>query len=148
MQNAIDINQLITRYVEAAGKALKALRAKAGCDDVFAAWRSGAIPAAGGVELLTGGEGTYLFHGRGCYFEIGSLKIDLEFSQSDAIGFDAWRLYRFADETLGIEGIEPEEIDLQLKEKVDAGALRRSEVGLDKGLFFVVGDVPTQRSNE
>jgi len=79
----------------------------------------------------------FRFHGRGCYFDLGETQIDIEFcGATDVIAFDSWRLYRFAQETLGDAEVEQEDIEAQLHQMTERGVLGFSREAPYFGLFF------------
>jgi hypothetical protein len=133
-----DIDNLISRYVDDASRIVKCMAAAWKTSALLAAWHSGEKPASGCVALPDGRVLEYRFHGRGCYFKLGQLRIDVELCRdSEAIGFDSWRLLRYAEETLNQTGIELEDIELELKRKVAEGTLLYSSESPYFGLYHL-----------
>jgi len=134
----IDLDVLIQRYTEAATRVVRGMHEALGESNLLAAWRDGRLPATGDLALPGLGTGSYRFHGRGCYVEVGTTNIDIELCQDEKmLGFDAWRLLRFAEETLGLQGLELEDIDSELAKKKADGALGYSNNAPYFGLYFV-----------
>jgi hypothetical protein len=117
------LDGLIRRYVDAAEWVLRLLRDSHGISDPLSAYWGGAVPQSGRLSNDLGGQ--YCFHGVGCYFTLNDLRIDVDFEPGQAaVGFDAWRLVRFARETLGQE-LDTEEVGEQLAHSAGAGTLVR-----------------------
>ena len=138
MTQEYSIDELIGPYVRDAAQVLNAMSTALSATDVMGEWLSGRIPATGRIDFPSLGHGSYKFHGRGCYFTFGELKIDIELcSGHDTIGFDSWRLYRYASETLKLDGVETEEIESSLVRKLADGGLRFSNEPPYFGLYFI-----------
>jgi hypothetical protein len=89
------IDRLIDQYTETAAEVVSELREYSGHRDLLRAWVSRVLPQDG---TTTSGL-KFFFHGCGCYFERGTMKIDVDFGpEGRCDGFDAWRLSLFAKE--------------------------------------------------
>lgn len=85
---------LITDYLQQVENCLVLFEAKFERRDLIRAWREGVIPLTG--ELADGLE--YNMHGYGCAVEYPDYDVDFDFAAPDKVGFDAWRLWRFANQ--------------------------------------------------
>jgi hypothetical protein len=86
------IEQLIADYLQQAEKCLSLFAGKFGRRDLVRAWREHVVPQAG--ELAKGVD--YHMHGVGCAVEFPDYEVDFDFASSSQVGFDVWRLWRFA----------------------------------------------------
>src|SRR5262249_32871108 len=92
---ASNIRELITKYSATAADVVAQFRQDCGQDDLLRAWRSRVLTQDGTMPSGL----KFCFHGCGCYFERGFLKIDVDFGPDGRCdGFDAWRLSLFAKE--------------------------------------------------
>lgn len=94
---------IVRQYLRMAEDAVSSLRNEYQSSNVLAARRDGIVPKSG---VLRDGW-SFNFHGVGCRFEKGASAIDVDFGpggRSD--GFDAWRIWRFARESLGMRDVE------------------------------------------
>lgn len=140
MVESRQIDLLVKRYVEDALRIVQAMKSILQVSDLLTAWRSNNIPAANTIKTPSFGEGTYRFHGRGCYFHFDTLKIDIELCHDPTVlGFDSWRLYLFAEETLGIKELDPEDIEAELEQRVANGTLAFSSEAPYFGLYYIPG---------
>ena len=86
--------RLIHEYQRAVRTVVAALRTGFGCDDLLMARRNGEIPKDG----VTGGI-EFSFHGAGCMGTGAGFEVDFDFGPDGRVdGFDAWRLWRFANQ--------------------------------------------------
>lgn len=102
---------IIDRYLQNVGCAVSSARGEFGCENLLAARRSGTIPKSG---VLRDGW-NFNFHGVGCRFEREASAVDVDFGpfgRSD--GFDAWRIWRFAQESLGMHDLELAQVSAEL----------------------------------
>lgn len=130
------VRHLIQRYQQAALQAASVLREQCGVADLFAAYRSGLIPDRGGLGEATGW--TYKFHGGGCYFKLGDTKVDVDFGPDSRVdGFDAGRLLRFAQETLGDQTFDYPSLRSELRLMCEQGELLYPELPPNSHLFFI-----------
>lgn len=131
-----DIDRLVADYVADASRIINCVVDAWKTSDLLTAWWSSEKPASGSVPLPDGRTVAYRFHGRGCYFTHDDLRIDVELCEdAKTIGFDSWRLFRYAEETLKRTDIQQEEIEDKLKEKVANGTLCFSSEAPYFGLF-------------
>lgn len=74
-------------------KALALFEKTFGRRDLIKGWREGSIPQTrelpGGVE--------YQMHGIGCWVDLPDGEVDFDFAYSNDVGFDAWRLWSYAE---------------------------------------------------
>jgi hypothetical protein len=91
-------------------------------------WSLSPIPCIG--SLRAGGQ--YRKHGYGCTVETAKGEVDFDFGPHGEVdGFDAWRLWRFADaraEEFGF--LEESQIRSALERALKGGELRRGNSGL------------------
>ena len=85
------IQGLAEDYLRAAIPVVSLLRLSFGRSDVLLVWRMGDRPQIG-----DGVWGHYEMHGYGCTVFLDDVAMEIEFSGRDRIGFDGWRLWRFA----------------------------------------------------
>jgi len=85
------IQGLAEDYFGAAIACVRLLRLSFGRSDVLRAWRIGDRPQIGHAAW-----GHYEMHGYGCTVFLADVTIDVEFSDRGRLGFDGWRLWRFA----------------------------------------------------
>lgn len=136
-----EIDRLVALYIADASRIVDCVVNAWGTSDLLTAWRSGVYPASGSVPSPDGRSIAYRFHGRGCYFTLDGLSIDVELCQdAKIIGFDSWRLLRYAEETLNRKDIEQEEIEDILKQKVASGTLSFSSKAPYFGLYHPLSD--------
>ncbi|WP_372501208.1 hypothetical protein P7L66_05955 (plasmid) [Tistrella mobilis] len=83
---------LIVNYLSEVEECLILFEKKFGRRDLVRAWRCGAISQKG---LLTN-DIVYCMHGVGCVVEYPDHEVDFDFANQDEVGFDAWRLWRYA----------------------------------------------------
>lgn len=88
------IVNLIIDYLRAVEECLLLFDRKFGRRDLVRAWREGVIPQTG--ELAQGIE--YQMHGVGCSVEFGDHYVDFDFASQHNVGFDAWRLWQYANQ--------------------------------------------------
>jgi uncharacterized protein DUF6896 len=126
---------LITAYQRAVARAVDELKASGiPQPQSNVGWALNGIPNIG---ALTAG-GTYRKHGYGCTVETSAGEVDFDFgSRGEVDGFDAWRLWLFADarrEAFGVLG------EAQIRESLEVaherGELRRERNG---GLYYFNG---------
>ncbi|WP_372006069.1 hypothetical protein P7L74_12645 [Tistrella mobilis] len=86
------ITELVVKYLSEIEECLVLFEKKYNRRDLVRAWRSGAIPQN---ENLTAGI-TYSMHGVGCTVEYNDHEVDFDFANRYEVGFDAWRLWRYA----------------------------------------------------
>ena len=86
------MEDLIADYLQQVESCLAIFEAKFGRRDLIRAWREGILPPTG--ELADGVK--FHIHGVGCSVEKSDYDIDFDFATRDEVGFDAWRLWRFA----------------------------------------------------
>lgn len=86
------IVNLITDYLSAVDDCLALFDQKFGRRDLVRAWKEGVVPQTG--ELSDGIE--YQMHGVGCAVEYADHDVDFDFANQHEVGFDAWRLWRYA----------------------------------------------------
>jgi hypothetical protein len=85
---------LIERYQADAARLSSKVALHFKVDNLFCAWREGAIPSQGAVEGIS-----FKFHGSGCYFQTDILRVDVDFGPGGRVdGFDAGRLSRYVTE--------------------------------------------------
>ena len=85
---------LIDEYQVAARRVASALRVGFGRDNLLRARRSGEIPKEG---VISGIE--FSFHGVGCRATVDGVEVDFDFGPNGRTdGFEAWRLWRFAQQ--------------------------------------------------
>jgi hypothetical protein len=134
------MRSLIDRYLAATKLVVGCLQDTYGIDNPLAAYWSGAIPQTGTLSSSEGGQ--YRFHGVGCYFTLGDIHIDVDFDpEGRADGFDAWRLLRFASETLSSDELDLDEVKAELSRACAGGELvRRGE------LYFLPGNLASVAS--
>lgn len=88
------IGRLILDYQQAVRDIVLALQASSGCTDLLAARRQGQIPKDGAIGTVE-----YSFHGIGCWACINGVEVDFDFGPAGRYdGFDAWRLWHFAQQ--------------------------------------------------
>jgi hypothetical protein len=115
---------IIRRYVESGELVLQLLRESHGISDPLSAYWSGVLPQSGRLSTELGGQ--YRFHGVGCFFTLNDLRIDIDFEPGQrGVGFDAWRLVRFARETLGQGEPDTKEVEEELARAEERGELVR-----------------------
>ena len=85
---------LIADYLQQVEKCLALFETKFGRRDLVRAWREGVVPQTG--ELAEGI--VYQMHGVGCGVEYPDYDVDFDFATRDEVGFDAWRLWMFANQ--------------------------------------------------
>lgn len=91
----MNIHDLIAEYIKTASTATAQLRSEFGEENLLAGWHQRRIPQRG---VLRDGA-RYQFHGIGCSVERGKHFIDFDFGYHGRTdGFDAWRLWRFAEQ--------------------------------------------------
>jgi hypothetical protein len=118
------LTDLIHRYLGAAHRVVQQLRYVHGTLDLLSAYWSGKLPKTGQLSRKPGD--LYNFHGLGCFFSLDTDRIDVDFLPGEnAIGFDGWRLSRFASETLGLEKVELKDVEEELAQAVSRGELLR-----------------------
>lgn len=143
MMAEMALKEVILRYVDDAKRIVTALRSAFGCRNLVAAQKSDEIPRSGNIQDPSLGGLTFQFHGRGCFVSTGRMRIDVELCfDSDAIGFDAWRLSRYASETLGITDADPDEIHDALDRLRDQNELCFSNDSPYFGLYYLAA--PTE----
>ncbi len=115
---------LIHQYLDTAQKVVQQMCRTHGISNLLSAWWSRKLPKRG---HLTNKPGDYYdFHGVGCFFSLDNVRIDVDFVPGEsAIGFDAWRLIRFARETLGSEKLDLKDLEEELAQLVKRGQLVR-----------------------
>lgn len=137
-----EIDKLINLYIDDASRIIQYMIDAWKTSDLLTAWRSGEKPPSGSVPLPDGQIVTYRFHGRGCYFTLDDLRIDVELCEdAETIGFDSWRLLRYAEETLNRKDIEQDDIEDELKQRVANGTLLFSSEAPYFGLYHAPVDV-------
>ena len=137
MLTHITVSDLIRDYIKDAAQVIAALRSAFGCRNLTAAVISTQIPRLGEIQHDTLGTISFQFHGRGCFVSVGSLKIDIELcGDSDIVGFDAWRLCRYASETLGWGEVDPDEMQAELDQLCDEQLIRFSKECPLFGLYY------------
>ena len=130
------VRHLIQRYQQAALQATSLLRERFGGVDLFAAYRAGLIPEQGELSEMAGW--TYKFHGGGCYFKMGDTKVDVDFGPDCRVdGFDAGRLLRFAQETLGNQAFDYSLLRSELRLMCEQGELLYPELPPNSHLYFL-----------
>ncbi len=135
------MQDLIRNYVKDAAQVIAALRTSFGCRNLTAAVTSTQIPRLGEIHHEILGAISFQFHGRGCFASVGSLKIDIELcGDSDIIGFDAWRLCRYASETLGWGEVDLDEMQAELDQLYDDQLIRSSKDSPLFGLYYQSSD--------
>jgi hypothetical protein len=118
------LDAILRRYVNAAERVLQLMRESHGISDPLAAYWSGVLPQSGRLSTELGGQ--YRFHGVGCFFTLNDIRIDVDFEPGQsAVGFDAWRLVRFARETLGQDELDTREVEENLARSEAIGELVR-----------------------
>lgn len=120
MVEMFSLQQLITEYLTAAKHVESQMKSTYGLDDI---WLIRQLGKSGVISQCDGGY--YNFHGLGCYFHLGYVKIDIDFGPAGrrVEGFDAWRLVRFAHETLKTMQFELEGVDEELSRMEACGEL-------------------------
>lgn len=104
---------IIQKYLQTVEVAASSLRNEFKCSDFLAARRAGTVPKSG---VLSDGW-SFSFHGTGCRFERDSSVVDVDFGPLGRCdGFDAWRLWQFAQESLGSHEHELAEVEAELNE--------------------------------
>jgi hypothetical protein len=128
------VRDLISSYLKTASSAVQLLRERCGFEDVFDAYQQGFIPRSG---VILESEGwTYKFHGGGCYFCLGHVKIDVDFGPNgSADGFEAGKLLRFSQETLKIP-VDYFELRHELQKMHDEGELAYPQLPPNSHLYF------------
>lgn len=135
------MQELIHDYINNAAQVVATLRRTFGCRNLTAAVRSRQIPRLGEIQHDTFGKISFQFHGRGCFVSAGSLKIDIELcGDSDIVGFDAWRLWRYASETLGWGDVDPDELQTELDLLLGKQLIRFSKESPLFGLYYLTSD--------
>ena len=86
------IFDLATEYLSAVEGCLVLFERKFGRRDLIRAWREGVFPREG----MLADEVKYVIHGVGCAVEFADHFVDFDFSGTCEVGFDAWRLWRYA----------------------------------------------------
>ncbi|WP_421694513.1 DUF6896 domain-containing protein [Aestuariivirga sp.] len=119
------IRELILDYLTAVERCLALFEKKFGRKDLIRAWREGVIPQTG--KLADGV--LYQIHGFGCGVEYTDHDIDFEFANQHEVGFDAWRLWRYAKQ---FSHLYPDYQDLRavettLAKELANGSIRRIE---------------------
>jgi len=114
--------------------------------DLFAAYRSSSIPERG--ELGEVADWTYKFHGGGCYFKMGDSRVDVDFGPDSRVdGFDAGRLLRFAQETLGDQTFDYPSLRSELRLMCEQGELLYPELPPNSHLYFLASASPELRAD-
>lgn len=116
---------LITDYLSTVEECRILFDQKFGRRDLIHAWREGVIPQQG--ELRSGVE--YQMHGVGCAVEYTDHLVDFDFANQDEVGFDAWRLWLYAEQypERYPEYQAYDAIEAALMECLSSGAIRRVE---------------------
>jgi hypothetical protein len=125
--NPSNLRVLIDRYKSTVASVVQQLRSDLGRDDLLRGWRQGSYPQEG--RFGSNGEMSYSFHGVGCRVESERMEVDFDFGEGGrADGFDAWRLYLFADNYQDEfpELTSSEAVQAGLDALADAGELVRS----------------------
>ena len=90
-----ELLSLIRDFRIAVAATVAQLQQELGEDDLLGGWRQHRYPQGG--PLRDGAK--YQFHGIGCCVTRNDLDVDFDFGTDGRIdGFDAWRLYRFAEQ--------------------------------------------------
>lgn len=90
-----EILELINDYQNTVKAGVKEMQKEFNTRQLFAAWKSKAIPKNG--VLKSGTE--YDFHGIGCFLTINNITVNFDFGPDNRYdGFDLWRLGCFVDE--------------------------------------------------
>lgn len=92
------VESLIDRYITVASECIENLLDIIEGTHPLHAWKLGELPQAG---VLPNGT-RYRLHGIGCRFETNTLEFDVDFcTETQQIGFDAWRLYFLQKQDIG-----------------------------------------------
>jgi hypothetical protein len=86
------IRDLIKDYLSAVDGCLYLFNEKFGRRDIVRAWKEGVIPQSGELSA----NASYRMHGVGCAVEFPEYDVDFDFAKQDEVGFDPWRLWRYA----------------------------------------------------
>lgn len=126
--------RLATQYVGDASEMVKALRSQYVCEHLLQAQKDGRIPRQG----ILPGEFRFEFHGVGCLFETPARKLDLDFGpECRCDGFDAWRLYLYANENdLGVGKPTLAEIEEGLIQLERAGEVQKPRTDPSPHLYY------------
>lgn len=91
----MDITDLITDFQKTAKSVAEIFYNKYNTQELLLAYRNKKIiPREGSFDLIK----EYSFHGGGLYAKIENVEIDFDFGENDRVdGFDAWRLWKFAE---------------------------------------------------
>ena len=119
------IVELINDYMGAVEKALALFEKTFGRRDLIKAWREGAIPQTG---KLPGGV-EYQMHGIGCWVDLPDGEVDFDFAYSNDVGFDAWRLWSYAEHAQNrYPGYQKkEDVERELAEALASGVVEPFE---------------------
>lgn len=133
-----NISKLISDYLDAANDVASQMKSTYGIDDLWSAYVGGHLPKTGAISKLEGG--TYRFHGAGCYFQFRDVQIDIDFGPHGSVdGFDAWRLVRFARETLGSEQFDLDSVKTELSRMNQSGELVK-KLDWSRELYFLANN--------
>lgn len=118
------IQRLAEDYLTAATHCVSLMRLSFGRSDVLDAWKRGDLPQIGEA-----GWGRYEMHGYGGTVFLFGLTVDIEFSDRGRLGFDGWRLWRFARQhpTLWAEYQSLAHVERELSAGFREGIFRRSQ---------------------
>jgi hypothetical protein len=84
--------KLVVDYMAAVEEILRVFERKFGRRDLLRAWRERAISQSGQLQ----DDVQYHMHGYGCAVEYPDYDVDFDFAGVSEVGFDAWRLWRYA----------------------------------------------------
>lgn len=146
----LQLLELIESYQKHVEEACNLFRTNLGVKgSILAAWRRFPIEGYGGTEIPTiPREGmldsqrdiTYSFHGIGCCVTFSSLVVDFDFGpQGRFDGFDAWRLYLYADtSSLFTEYANKDLIQASLDSLAKSRKIKKSDATMDKHLYYLL----------
>jgi len=119
------IVELINDYMGAVEKALTLFEKAFGRRDLVKAWREGSMPPTG--ELSGGVE--YQMQGIGCWVNLPEGEVDFDFAYSNDVGFDAWRLWSYAEHAQNRypDYQKKEDVERALAEALAAGVVEPFE---------------------
>lgn len=133
--------ELFRHYVNDAKQLVAILRTTFGLRNLTAAVACGQIPRVGVIRDDTLGPISFQFHGRGCFISVGLLKIDIELcGESEMVGFDAWRLCRYASETLEWGEVDLDEQQVKLDQLCRDESIHFSKESPLFGLYFMTSE--------
>jgi hypothetical protein len=126
--------RLATQYVGDASELVKALQSQYPYENLLRAVIERKVPRQGVLQ----DDLRFEFHGVGCRFETPSRKLDLDFGpECRCDGFDAWRLYLYANENnLGVGNPTLAEIEEGLIQLERAGEVQKPRTDPSPHLYY------------